>query len=610
MRDVQSLRPLKLLTVAYLFMATSGTAWAQITCEGLVGSTEAVRLFENAKASKDPANAKGAPSSKEAAAAALNASLANLSPVVRAHLEGQLLSYASAILNVPLTEVQAARKVPPLAVRDLGETGTVKQEAQGLKQLAALSDSGQLEGLVLKLLSTLKAKADQVPQLLALRQMPPEKEQFVVHTLISNVEGLLALRGLTKNAQHIQYTEWPALSATMKARLDASPRGLENILHFANAKESSVTNLKILVNGPESFAVRDALMTKAKKSIDILSWAIYADKTGFEAADLLIQKHREGVKVRVMIDGQVSVKPGYNEAVQKLEKAGIEVIRWTSTTHPFEGQHRKMIIIDGEHVIAGGLNFGDVYSHKNPDPKVSRWRDTDFYFQGEAVAESLKLFAKLWNEQVTSRGLSFQQMKPVVAKAKATGTEPETLTLLDHDPAKVQHGSTIIMTLLKGIREAQRSVDIENAYVVLFPELKAEIQAAIARGVRVRVLTNSATSVDEPIVSIPILRSAHALAAMGAEVYLRVGSTLHSKLAIIDGMYTFGMSYNLHPRSERIEGEMSTLVKSARFGANMTAVFNQDIQSSNAVQIQAPNQIQFPESQTFVPALRMFYDML
>lgn len=239
-----------------------------------------------------------------------------------------------------------------------------------------------------------------------------------MNTLVANVEGILSLRGLTTRSAHNKYSEWPELSKTMLQELNKAPKGLGHILHFAKAKFQNAENVQILVDGPQSFSLRDSLMATAKKSIDVMSWAIYSDKTGFEAVDLLIKKQSENVKVRVMVDGQTATKPGYTEAVQKLETAGVEVVRYFSPLHSFEGQHRKMIIIDGEHMIAGGLNFGDVYSHKNPDLSVQRWRDTDMYVQGDAVHEGANLFVKVWNDQIQLQSLSLPKMKAPEAPKK------------------------------------------------------------------------------------------------------------------------------------------------------------------------------------------------
>jgi|GEM_PF-549587 len=529
--------------------------------------------------------------------------------LLKAQLQAQILAYAGVILKAPLTpEMMAAKKISPLLLKDLSETGLVQQEKAVLKTLGAMSDQGQLQPMIVKLIAQLKTKADQVPELAPLKNLSPEKEQFVLATVMLNLEGLLSLHGMTAKTQHVKYTEWPALSATMKSRLDQSPAGIENVLHFANAKESSVRELKLLVDGPESFAMRDKLMAEATKSIDVMSWAIYSDRTGNEAARTLIKKHKEGVKVRVIVDGQVASRPGYTEAVARLEKAGVPVIRWTSATHPFAGQHRKMMIIDGEHMIAGGLNFGDVYSHKNP--RAPKWRDTDVYVRGEAVNEGLGLFAKIWNDQITEKNLQLEKITDTKNAVEPREQDGEKVVILEHNPITDNQGSTIMMTLLKGIREAKENVDIENAYIVLFPELKSEIAAAVARGVKVRVFTNSHLSVDEPIISIPILRSARELKEIGADVYLRLGTTLHSKLVVIDSQYTMVMSYNLHPRSERIEGEMAVVVKGKAFAESVRQTIDKDVEPGKAFRVNSPEEIQLPENPVALPTLRIFFDML
>lgn len=542
-----------------------------------------------------------------AAASDINPTL--VAALAKKQIQMQLLQYASSVLKGNPLEVVATKKVSPLEIKDLGEIGTVAQEYALLAELAKYNNQGKLRPTVIGLFEQLKAMPELGGKPNPLKTLSPEKQAFLVETVVSSLEGILALRGMTTSSAKVQYTEWPALSNIMTSRLNQSPGGLENILHFAKTKFDSSSKVKLLLNGPESFSLRDTLMTNAKKSIDVLTWAIYSDKTGFEAADLLIKKHLSGVKVRVMVDGQVANRPGYTEAVQKIEQAGIEVIRWTSESHTFQGQHRKMLIIDGEHIIAGGLNFGDVYSHKNPDNTVPRWRDTDVYIQGDAVNEGRRLFADLWNQQIGEKNLNYQMLEIKDQATKFLG-EGDSVAILDHNPAKDREGSTIMMTLLKGIREAKQSVDIENAYVVLFPALKNEIQTAVSRGVRVRVLTNSNTSVDEPVVSVPILRSAHQLASVGADVYLKQGTTLHSKLAVIDGQYSMIMSYNLHPRSERMEGEMAVVVKSESFAKTVTAAFIADIQTNKAVRVEKPEDIQLPDSPQVIPVLRLFFDML
>ena len=97
----------------------------------------------------------------------------------------------------------------------------------------------------------------------------------------------------------------------------------------------------------------------------------------------------------------------------------------------------------------------------------------------------------------------------------------------------------------------------------------------MARGVKVRIFTNSDTSVDEAAVSTPIMNSAIQMANAGAEVYLKQGDTLHSKYWVADGEMAMVSSYNDHPRSHYYEAESAMVVADRDFAQKMTAHFDQ-----------------------------------
>lgn len=526
-----------------------------------------------------------------------------LNPVLAERLQKELITYAMSILKVDPREVMVTKVISPRDIRDLGEMPTTSQEMIVLKAVAELVDQGQLRPALEGLLAKADAQAEMLPALNMIKNLPPEKKAFILATLEEGLTGLVQLRGLT-NSVKSEYVEWSTLSERMISKIDKSS---ENFLEFANTSWIKTQKAEVLVDGPASFAVREKMISEAKKSIDIVTWSIYDDMTGFSAVQSLIQKQKSGVQVRVIVDGQVARRPGHSQAVAQLESSGIQVIRWFDKEHNYKGQHRKMIIVDGEQVVAGGLNMGDVYSHKNPDASVAKWRDTDIYLQGDGAIQARQLFADLWNEQVSSHSLSFAKaVKPRAKKANTTGVD---ISIIESKPGQAD-GSPIMLTLLKGIRDAKTSIDIENAYIILFPALKTEIQNAIARGVQVRVLTNSNKSVDEPIVSIPIIRSAQELAEVGAQVYLKKGDTLHSKFVVIDGEYSMIMSYNLHPRSERMEGEMAVVVKDKTFASNMKTVFDNDVQASKAEFIKTPGDIVFPPDFSVLGTLRLFFDLL
>ena len=538
---------------------------------------------------------------------ALIAEIKELTAPQQEFLKQGAMGYLVSILKDPTTLAQS-KSIAANNIQDLSQKDTTKEEHELLQGLAVLVNYGKLGVVIEQLVEKLKSGNNAVGK--QLQALPPAQLAYAKGMLVASIEATIRVRGLSADSKTNEYLEWSALSNKMVEKINADERN-PNILSLSNSFWVNTRSVKILVDGPASFAQRELIMNKATESINILTWSIYDDMTGAQSVDLLLarKKQNPNLKIRVVVDGQVAATPGHGDQVKRLEDNGIELIRWFSTTKPFVGQHRKMIIVDNKEMISGGLNMGDFYSHKNPDLSVPRWRDTDIYVEGSGAADGNRLFAQIWNEQVLSRKLKFAKVKATTAPS--TPGEKIQISVIDHDAVNTTQGSTIMLTVLKAIRTAKTQIDIENAYIILFPALKNELKKAIdERGVKVRIFTNSGESVDEPIVSIPILRSVSEFADMGAEVFVKRGATLHSKLVVVDSKFSMIMSYNLHPRSERIEGEMAILVKDVNFASNLHKIFTQDTSADNAYRIRSSADVQIPSSPVSVPTLRLFFDML
>jgi cardiolipin synthase len=270
-----------------------------------------------------------------------------------------------------------------------------------------------------------------------------------------------------------------------------------------------------------------------------------------------------------------------------------------------------MMIVDGKDMIAGGMNVGDVYSHGG-GPDAGKWRDTDMHLQGRAVADGVGLFASMWNEQVRTHGLGhdlFNQRDAVAdAKRKARDVSGGAkAAVVDHVPGP-EGDAHILLGTLKAIEGATESVDIENAYFITTPAIEQALFDALERGVKVRLLTNSDKSVDEPIVSAPIMASLPALIEKGAEVYVKEGDTLHSKFMVVDGHFSQVGSYNLHPRSHRYEGELMMHVLDDGFAGEMTDAFQNDLDA--AIRLERASDVNVPSNALSVLADRYFFDQL
>lgn len=351
----------------------------------------------------------------------------------------------------------------------------------------------------------------------------------------------------------------------------------------ANSVVGKANELEILPNR-RSFELRKSLIQSATKSIHIFVWAIYDDETGTAFATQLLDvlERNPGIDIRIVVDGNIANLKGRKvlKNIDKKSQGKIRIMKWKSRKYRANGNHRKLIIIDGEHVIVGGMNIGNEYSHMATD---KGWRDVDIYIKGEKTGEVAgNQFSKIWNRQI----VEFPKLEKKLGLMSTLETDQvfdgTSVVFVDQHPGSAAEEAyhNIHTSVVKLLRDAKESIDIENAYFIMDPIIKKEIEKVIKRGVKVRVFTNSDKSVDEALVSMPVMHSARDAVTMGAKVYLRAGTTLHSKYMVVDKKITMVGSFNLHPRSLRFDAENVAVVFDEAFATKMTTHFEDGIKSA------------------------------
>jgi cardiolipin synthase len=439
--------------------------------------------------------------------------------------------------------------------------------------------------------------------------LPPAKREDYIKKFPRMIAAQLEGGGYVRGVKGFE--DWDRMSARhidiMKAsRYKAVAKGpslFENSGYLAEIE--AVTGVPFtaghevtpLINGPASFAARERIMRAATKSIHLMVWGYYDDVTGQLTRDILIAKKQQGLDVRVMVDGNISNFIGM-ESLKLLADNGVQVGRFWDAERKYDGMHSKLLVVDGEQAITGGMNIGDKYSHLNPS--AHKWRDTDVLFAGPSAATAQQIFADTWNAVAASQGLT-----PVDAAATAASAGSVKAALVyqraDREPA-------IYLSLLQAIYGATSSINIENAYFVTIPSLKTALAEAIERGVKVTILTNSAQSNNEPILTSFILESLAEMSQAGAEVYVKTGETLHSKFMTVDGVFATVGSYNFHPKSIRHEREVTLHVLDRAFTAQMEAAFAADI--AQAARISDPAELGLTDNPLNYLARRYMFDQL
>ena len=506
----------------------------------------------------------------------------------------------------------------------LGEKTISGPEAQAeiVSLLKDLRDSDQLKPGLARALDEAK-KDPRFPKL------PPGKEAEAIDQFCLYVDAELTARGFSRDGTIAAFKPWDQLAKEQAALIRSSGTSavtdpgfqteFEKLLHttFSDGNE-----IEVLSDAKSALDRRIDLIQRAKKSVYLMTWAMYGDTAGELFADLLIRRFREGVDVRIIVDGQTAERIGYRESLEKLEAAGVPVVRYRTKKNPFFGQHRKFLLADVEtgegEAIAGGRNLGDVYLHTSPDPKAPKWRDTDIEYRGPAVRKNSIRFGQVWNEQMGALAAAHpedsKKYQDLVLPSARTRTIQKThgnlgrMAVIDHTPNAGGY-DPIYLAILKAIYGARKTIDITNAYVISTPAFRdALVRAKSANpNLRIRVFTNSAKSVDEPVVSVPILTSVADLLDHGIEVYLKQGDTLHAKDLIVDGYLSAVMSYNLHPRSLRYEGETANFMLDQATANRLTLDLENDLKL--AKRARTVEDLEIPKSK-LAPIAEQFRDQL
>lgn len=226
-------------------------------------------------------------------------------------------------------------------------------------------------------------------------------------------------------------------------------------------------------------------LKRAEKYIFVEYFIIQPGKFWDTLTDIMAQKVREGVDVRVMYDdlGSISTYSGYN--ILELKRKGIKCIPF----NPFlfmksqlnNRDHRKIMVIDGEIAYSGGINLADEYI--NEVQRFGRWKDIGFRITGEAVRSYTYMFAEFWNafsNDKLSKDTVCAQKKPEIH-----GDNGWVLPYYD-SPMNEEHASNVLFTEILSV--ATDYVWFYTPYLILGDALFDAFIRAAERGVDVRII--------------------------------------------------------------------------------------------------------------------------
>jgi len=335
-------------------------------------------------------------------------------------------------------------------------------------------------------------------------------------------------------------------------------------------------DVKVFDNGQDMVDAMLADIAAATQYVHVQFFIIENDTVGHQLCDLLMEKARQGIQVRVLYD-YVGSFHFSSSLLKQMRKAGVEIHPFLEVTFTqFANRvnwrnHRKVVVIDGNVGYIGGMNIADRYvtGEKGQRP----WRDTHLRIAGEAVAALQYSFAIDWN--FTTRSL----LTSPTMRYATRPTSGTMMQLLASGPTS--RWNNISFVFFKAIALAKRRIYIQTPYFLPSDALLKAMQSAALAGVDVRVMVPRKP--DSRMLRLATGSYIKECLLSGIKIYFYEPAMLHSKVVIMDDDFVTTGSTNFDFRSFEHNFEANALVYGEEFNHQMAEAFLNDQQHCTRV---------------------------
>ena len=332
--------------------------------------------------------------------------------------------------------------------------------------------------------------------------------------------------------------------------------------------------VSLLQNGVEIFPAMLQAITSARTSVHMEMYIFWSDDVGGRFRDALAERARQGVEVRVLLDGVGSAKHLTETDVGGMRRAGCRV-EFFRPIRPWmldvinRRTHRRILVVDGKVGFTGGVGIADEWDGNADAP--DHWRDTMARIEGPAVAQMQSAFEDNWSE-VTGDLLVGEKYFPRLP--------PAGNVLVSVVPSNPRPSSSASQTLYSvAIAAAERTISLSNSYFVPNDDSVSLLTAASKRGVSVRILIPGKIN-DVPVTKASGRSRFGELLRAGAKIYEYQPTMMHAKTMIVDGVFATVGSTNFDNRSFRYNDEIDLEIYDEDVAGRLERMFETDLTRS------------------------------
>jgi len=430
-----------------------------------------------------------------------------------------------------------------------------------------------------------------------------------------------------------------AFTAPVRAAGDAHTAFIDSQI----AENAGKSGVYVLDTGTEALLARAWLADHAKESVEVQYFIWSTDNIGILAAEALLRAADRGVRVRVIVDDLLIDAPDKSLlALARHPKIDIRIYnpqssvgvplhkRLLNVLTDFRGvnqrMHDKTLVVDGKIAITGGRNMAAEYFDYN---HTYNFRDRDVLLLGSTVKEMRASFERFWNSDLSVKvedlygrlgklqkyvsvtddeiqqiyrqlheyAKSAENFAPEVRAAIAATPESFArvaqsmrwgkVEFISDRPGKNENhfrldgGGQTAAALGKLVQGARERVVIQSPYLVVSDQAIELFRQITARGVVVRINTNSLASTDNLPAFSGYRNQREDLIKMGLQIFeykpapevqvklMQRSPTatkkmpvfaLHAKTIVVDSKTVYVGTFNFDPRSENLNTEVGAII--------------------------------------------------
>jgi len=341
-----------------------------------------------------------------------------------------------------------------------------------------------------------------------------------------------------------------------------------------------------LINGDAAYPAMIQSIKRAKYYVVLSSYIFDYDTLGQQFIDALAQAHQRGVIVNVLLDG-IGVGYSWHKSDQALKKLGVKTARFlpaislTSIRFINLRNHRKILCVDGDVAYIGGMNVSQNNVVKSAIHPID---DIHFKVIGPVIDQISQVFIEDWffatGELITFPRYSLNaRLKESPNPTKQT-SDKSVIARVIHDGPDESH-SKIQWTLINALVSAQTSVKIMTPYFIPGQTLMTSLHAAALRGVSIEIIVPE----HSDILFLDWVMEANfpRIIEHGIKIYKNIRPFDHSKIVIIDDIWSFIGSSNWDARSLELNFEINLECFDADLNTKLTKFFA--LKKQNAIPV-------------------------